>query len=85
MKAGTSKVAMLSIVMLAGLRSLLEDAVTTASTYEKNPNDTDAIAAPIQSTDLTTFLRVRDSLLRSSCGKSQMAATKEKKATPVTT
>ena len=50
-KAGTSKVAILSIVMLAGLLSLAEDAVTTASTYENRPNDEDAIAAPIQSTE----------------------------------
>jgi hypothetical protein len=32
MKAGTSKVAVLSIAILPGLRSLLEEAVTTART-----------------------------------------------------
>lgn len=81
---GTSNVAMLSITILAGLRSMLEDAVTTASTYEKRPNDREAMAAPIQSTEIKIFRRVQGSLLGSSRGRSQIAAIREAKVTPVT-
>jgi hypothetical protein len=84
-KAGTSNPATLSIAILAGLRSMLQDAVTTASTYEKRPSDKDARATPTQSTESNMVRRVKGSLLGLSRGRSQMAARREAKVTPVTT